>query len=399
MKDAELRITRARASMLNREPFYGLLATRLELVEAPDRTQTMATDGRQLLYNSAFVMSLSSPELDFAIRHETEHVALEHNLRRQGIAWAGYERAWNIAADLSVNGRLRVEGYGLMAGCLDDPRFDGWAVERIFRDITQGLSNYDPPRVQPRAAKGKPSPKAPGEDDVLDYNPKPGEVDAAGKPLPSPSELRADIRQSVQAAANAARAMGSLPANMERELEAAAASRRDYKSILRQWLLQVARSDYSWSRPSRRGLALGYIAPSLRSEGSGLIVYGVDVSGSMDMDILRSAWSEARSAQEQIRGEAYVFYADTRICGSVHIREGNGLPALANFGGGGGTSFVPVFQEVERRGIQPAALIYFTDLEGVFPHKDPGYPVLWVTDRLPRAARPSFGTVLPFLGV
>lgn len=394
MTDAELRITRARASMLNREPFYGLLATRLELVEAPERTPTMATDGRALLYNPSFVMSLSSSELDFAIRHETDHVAFEHPLRRQGRNAIG----WNVAADLSVNGRLRAEGYGLFAGCLDDRRFDGWAVERIYPEACKPENK--PKRVSgPGGQGGKGSPKAPGEDDVLDYRPKPGETDAAGKPLPSPSELQAEIRQSVQAAANAARAMGSLPAHLERELESAAASRRDYKSILRQWLLQVARSDYSWSRPSRRGLALGYLAPSLRAEGSGLIVYGVDVSGSMDERILKSAWSEARSAQEQIKGEAFVFYADTRICGSVHVREGNGLPALANFGGGGGTSFVPVFREVEKRGIQPAALIYFTDLEGVFPKKDPGYPVLWVTDRVPRAPLPSFGVVLPFLGV
>jgi predicted metal-dependent peptidase len=379
--------------MLNREPFYGLLATRLELVEDPRLTPTMATDGRRLIYNPAFVLSLSASELDFAIRHETDHVAFEHNLRREGRNAVG----WNMAADYSVNGRLRAEGYGLLSGCLDDRRFDGWAAERIYPEVAR--PDNKPKRVSPQTSGGKGSPKAPGEDDVLDYRPAPGETDAAGKPLPSAPELQEEIRQSVQTAANAARAMGSLPAHLERELEAAAASRRDYKSILRQWLLQVARSDYSWSRPSRRGLALGYLAPSLRAEGSGLIVYGVDVSGSMDQGILKSAWSEARSAQEQIKGEAFVFYADTRICGSVHVQEGDELPALANFGGGGGTSFVPVFKEVSKRSLQPAALIYFTDLEGVFPKSDPGYPVLWVTDRIPRAPLPSFGMVLPFLGV
>jgi predicted metal-dependent peptidase len=392
MTDAELRITRARATMLNREPFYGLLATRLELVEAPEKVPTMATDGRRLLYNPAFVLSLSASELDFAIRHETDHVAFEHSLRREGRDPVG----WNMAADYSVNGRLRAEGYGLLAGCLDDRRFDGWAAERIYPEVVK--PGEKPKRVSSQTSGGKGSLKAPGEDDVLDYSPAPGEADSSGKPLPSPSELRSAIRQAVQTAANAARSLGQLPGSLQRALDAAEASRRDYKSILRQWLLQVARSDYSWSRPSRRGLALGYYAPSLRAEGSGLIVYAVDVSGSMDTRILRSSWSEARGAHEQIKGEAFVFYADTRICGELHVQEGDELPALANFGGGGGTSFVPVFKEVEKRSIQPAALIYFTDLEGVFPKSDPGYPVLWVTDRIPRAPLPSFGTVLPFLG-
>lgn len=76
MTDAELRLTRARASMLNREPFYGLLATRLELVEDSKVTATMATDGRRLIYNAAFVMGLSASELDFAIRHEADHVEI-----------------------------------------------------------------------------------------------------------------------------------------------------------------------------------------------------------------------------------------------------------------------------------------------------------------------------------
>ncbi len=394
MTDAETRITRARAIMLNREPFYGLLATRLELVEAPERTPTMATDGRRLIFNPAFVMSLSAAELDFAIRHETEHVALEHTLRRGSRDPVG----WNMAADYSVNGRLYAEGYGLLAGCLYCSDYSDWAVERIYPEISK--PNFRKRRVSSNLTNGQPSTKAPGEDDVLEYSPGPGEKDGTGKPAPSPAELRAEIRQAVQQAAASARAMGSLPASLQRQLLQAEASRRDYKSILRQWLLQVCRADYSWTRPSRRGLALGFLSPSLRSEASGLIVYAVDVSGSMDNKILRSAWAEARSAQDQIKGEAWVFYCDAELCGEEHVQEGESLPILAKFSGGGGTDFRPVFQEVERRGIVPAALVYFTDLEGRFPDSPPTFPVLWVTDRIPGASYPSpeFGSILPFLG-
>jgi predicted metal-dependent peptidase len=47
--------------------------------------------------------------------------------------------------------------------------------------------------------------------------------------------------------------------------------------------------------------------------------------------------------------------------------------------GGGGTSFIPVFEEIEKRDIKPALLIYFTDLLGRFPEVAPNYPVLWVS--------------------
>jgi predicted metal-dependent peptidase len=47
--------------------------------------------------------------------------------------------------------------------------------------------------------------------------------------------------------------------------------------------------------------------------------------------------------------------------------------------GGGGTSFIPVFEKVEELGLQPDILIYFTDGYGVFPSEKPNYPVLWVS--------------------
>jgi predicted metal-dependent peptidase len=44
--------------------------------------------------------------------------------------------------------------------------------------------------------------------------------------------------------------------------------------------------------------------------------------------------------------------------------------------GGGGTSFVPVFEEVHKLGFKPDALVYLTDGYGTFGDA-PDYPVLW----------------------
>lgn len=63
--------------------------------------------------------------------------------------------------------------------------------------------------------------------------------------------------------------------------------------------------------------------------------------------------------------------------------------------GGGGTSFIAPFIEVEKDGINPAFLIYLTDMEGEFPRDDPGYPVLWAsTVKKSRAKVPPFGDVI-----
>jgi len=45
--------------------------------------------------------------------------------------------------------------------------------------------------------------------------------------------------------------------------------------------------------------------------------------------------------------------------------------------GGGGTDFRPVFEEIAEMGLEPDALIYFTDSYGSFPTEAPTYPVLW----------------------
>jgi predicted metal-dependent peptidase len=45
--------------------------------------------------------------------------------------------------------------------------------------------------------------------------------------------------------------------------------------------------------------------------------------------------------------------------------------------GGGGTSFVELFQWLDQQDIAPAAVIVLTDMFGTFPPADPGYPVIW----------------------
>jgi len=48
------------------------------------------------------------------------------------------------------------------------------------------------------------------------------------------------------------------------------------------------------------------------------------------------------------------------------------------FAGGGGTAFAPVFDWIAQAGVQPDALVYFTDAQGEIPRLAPGYPVLWL---------------------
>ena len=71
-------IVAARVSLLFNQPFFGNLATRMELVDATKWCKTAATDGRKLYYNREFIKSLTPDELLFLIGHEVLHLSLIH---------------------------------------------------------------------------------------------------------------------------------------------------------------------------------------------------------------------------------------------------------------------------------------------------------------------------------
>jgi predicted metal-dependent peptidase len=88
-----------------------------------------------------------------------------------------------------------------------------------------------------------------------------------------------------------------------------------------------------------------------------------------------------------------VLVCDTQIQ-AVHEFVRGESPDHIQLQGGGGTDFRPVFDYIAQADLQPACLIYLTDLDGAFPQEDPGYPVLWVSNCDTRKA--PFGDIVTF---
>ena len=57
MTDANLKVAQAKTKLMLHHPFFGSCAAGLNFVET-DKVPTMATDGRSILWNRAFVDSL-----------------------------------------------------------------------------------------------------------------------------------------------------------------------------------------------------------------------------------------------------------------------------------------------------------------------------------------------------
>lgn len=75
-----------------------------------------------------------------------------------------------------------------------------------------------------------------------------------------------------------------------------------------------------------------------------------------------------------------------RIHSHVSFVSGEALDVTVK--GVGGTDFRSVFEFIEKELDSVKLLLYFTDLEGIFPKEAPLYSVKWVT---PKIASTPFG--------
>jgi hypothetical protein len=140
MNDVRQRLSAARAALVLDHPFFGALALRMALEEeTKGRTRTMATDGRSIFYDKAFVKGCSDPELIGLLAHEVMHPAMQHHTRRGDRD----PSLWNDAADYAINPILTESGFTLPGHVLNDPQYRGMTAEQIYDALNRPHSGGD----------------------------------------------------------------------------------------------------------------------------------------------------------------------------------------------------------------------------------------------------------------
>jgi predicted metal-dependent peptidase len=376
--DTLKKFQKARAGLILDHPFFGSLALRQTLKEDPT-CETAWTDGKTMGFNPDFIEKLTLAETKGLIAHEVMHVAAAHNSRRNG----RNKSKWNKAGDYAINDMLIASGFVLPASGLV-----GFGSEESADSIYSKLPD--------------PEEKGGGQGPAQNQSSDPGgsgEVrDAPGKDgqQASSSELaqaEADSKIAVAQAVAVAKSCGKLPAGMDRMLDDILNPKVPWREVLRRFIDQAARNDYTWTRPAARYLASGIYLPSLYSKEMNPIVIAVDTSGSIGAEEIGQFASEMNAIIEDTRVTATVIYCDAAVAGVEEFNVDN-LPLVLHPAGGGGTSFIPPFEEAENRQIEPACLIYLTDgLCHRFPPA-PAYPVLWGLTGNLRAFNPPFGETI-----
>ena len=347
-----------------KSPFFAALALFARFIPTQKLT-TAATDGKDIFFNPEYMRSLPIDQQDGLLLHEVLHAALLHVPRRG----TRDGKLWNIAADIAINGMIAQQGgYQLPEGGLRDLKLEHLSVEEIYElllqeDSDRNLTNPDLLSQPPEDA----------QTDSSEHNNSDG---ADSLSQTKKAALEAHWKNALQQADAIARSVnqGKLPTGMERELSTLTSPQLDWRSYLWRYLVQTP-TDFTGF--DRRFIGRGLYLETL--EGESVQVYlAVDTSGSIDQDRLQIFLNEVQGILNSYPHlQCDLYYVDAEAYGPYPLNPNSILPKPK---GGGGTSFVPFFDQVKANwdGYSRGVCVYLTDGYGTFPEKQPELPVLWV---------------------
>jgi predicted metal-dependent peptidase len=369
-KEVQDRIITARVGLLLRHPFFGNMATRLKIEAADDWLMTAAVDGRKLYFNTQFFNAMDNKEVEFVIAHEILHMVYDHLGRRE-------ERnpmLYNIAADYIVNNLLvddRIGKKPRIVDCYQDFKYRGWTSEEVYDSLFKDAKK-----------NGEEFLEQLGEmlDEHLDLEgdgDEDGEGNGKGRPKYSKAELdqiRDEIKEAMIQAASAAGA-GNVPAGVARMIKEMTESKMNWRELLRQQIQSTIKSDYTWSRPSRKGWHSGAILPGMNYQDTIDICVSIDMSGSIGNDQAADFLGEIKGIMDEYKDyKIKVWCFDTKVYNEQDF-SADGGEDLADYEimGGGGTDFMANWKYMKDHDIQPKKFIMFTDGYAWDSWGDPDY--------------------------
>ena len=362
------RIITARVGLLLRHPFFGNMATRLKIQAADDWLMTAAVDGRNLFYNTQFFNAMDNKEIEFVVAHEILHMVFDHLGRRE-------ERnpmLYNIAADYIVNNLLvrdRIGDKPKIVDCFQDFKYDGWTSEQVYDELFEQAKKNGEEAIKQLGEmldehldmEGAGDNEGEGEE-TKDAN---GNSVSKKRPKYSKEQLdqiKDEIKESMMASAQSAGA-GNVPGAVQRIIKEMTEPKMNWREILRQQIQSTIRSDYTFSRPSRKGWHTGAVLPGQDFEDTIDICVSLDMSGSIGDDQARDFLGEIKGIMDEYKDYNIKLWCfDTKVYNEQDFSADCGEDLMDyDIMGGGGTDFMANWHYMKDNDIQPKKFIMFTD--------------------------------------
>ena len=401
----------ARLTAVRREPFRWdiILGLRYAIVQGL-ATAAVSIDG-VISVGSAYLREAHVVEVAETLVHESEHWKCRHFARLKALNAIG-DPDGNLAADLAINGRMRVEGWPRKdRPCPQDMGMPvGRELEWYYLEIKRRRQEGDPslppppeldedgraPSMEGSGAcgcgagmpvQGEPDPDSEGDGDGD------GDGDSAKDRGAKPKGLTASEAEALRAQhheriLNAA--PGTVPGYMRAEAEAALLppqvpwDRKLARAAKRGYRYQTGRDTSTYSRQSimQAGVGMGPGRPRLPGAHSPVpdITMIIDTSGSMREQDMMAGPNEAVSILRTC-GRLTVIACDTEIHEVEEVTKARQIAHL--FKGRGGTDLTPAFEHVARMKRKPHVCVVVTD-GGLWEFPDrmpPGICWIWLWTR------------------
>ena len=358
------KLTTARVGLLLKAPFFGNMATRMQLIEADEWCPTAATNGRNFYYNTKFVQKLSVKKLEFLFGHEICHCVFDHF----GRVGSRDRQLSNIAQDYAVNQILVDERIGekiTEVKICYDQKYRGMAWEEIYDELWEKAEKISLPDLLKQLGdlldehinEDGSGPGKEGKDGDKD-----GKGGMPGMTKEEAQQIRDEIKEAMIQSAAAAGA-GKTPAGIQRLIKDMTEPKISWRDLVRQEIQSIIRNDYTFSRPSRKGQMSGAILPGMKEATTIDVGICIDMSGSIGEEDATVFLSEVKGIMDQYEDfKINLWCFDTAIYNHKEISQDNSHD-LEEYEpqGGGGTDFEVNWDFMKDNGIAPKKFIMFTD--------------------------------------
>jgi len=364
MSQIDNKISQAKSKLLVEYPFFGTLASKLELSKNDD-IQAFKSNGKTLEYNDEFFSEISLAEMEFVLANAAMHATLAHESRKNSRSgWL-----WQLATDYAINDMLVENGLYRPDLAHYSKKFSGLYAEEIYAQLKEEFLR-----------------------DELEYEAQdPDDIEKNEEQTANENQIVEDelFEEFAKAILEKEEKDSQLPTSLERFFTLKLNSKIDWRDELRVALDRFSKDDYTQMPPNKKFLYLGIYLPSATSEKFKLVV-AIDSSGSINEELLGEFLSELNFLMNTIASyEIDLLVCDERIRSHTTFYGGDSLDAKIE--GGGGTDFRPVFEFIKEELQDTKLLLYFSDLDGVFPKEEPPYSVKWIT---PKEKRVPFGELI-----
>lgn len=367
------KITATKIKMSDIAPFFSYIVEHLtfqplEGMEMP----TIAVNAQgHCLYDPQYLAGRNLEGMIFDLSHEAMHVALEHcDADRVG---SRDRRLWNIAIDLVVNSFMLSSGVYTKEDGLIMPdhngvwRFKGkngktYAIHNIHEKTAEDIydfieKNVETDNISMLCLSGM------SKDDHLFSSTSDNNND--DKKSDKTSSMTTNINKKdwksiLAEAAEFAKNKGNKSLCLDRIVEQALKSKRNWRKLLYKYITATIPNDFTYSRPSKRFISTGMYFPATKRESISAAV-AIDTSGSISQKELTMFLGEIYSILSQFQNVSLTYMMhDTKILTTKKFCHTD-LHKLKKEKvlGGGGTSHQEIFDWAKKN--RPETLICFTD--------------------------------------